>query len=520
MMINNNSFTGNYSFFRSRISGEREAVYDYDSKKRYTYQDIENRANLLANYLVEKLNVKKGDRVAFCTRNCMELIDAYYATAKTGTILVTYNYLLSNNELIEMINNEEPKILFYEEIIKEKVGKIKSDTKIRDYIVLENASEKIQDIHYEEIMNYGNKTCRELKNLDLEDIHMIIHTGGTTGTPKGAKISHKSLLCNSMSAILTFNISSSDSTFVLTPMFHTAGWSVLNLPHLHVGGRVIISKKCDPELTLKIISDEKPTTLLGVSTIFRMIINQSEFEKTDFSSLRWVISAAAPTPVDIMEKFWEKEVKFVLAYGMTESGPCNLTIQADDMEMEEIKRRYKSVGKPFYFTKVKIIDNEGKEVGVNECGELIWTGPGIFSGYWNNRRETSNTLKDGWVYTGDIAKKDEDGFYYIVGRKKNMFISGGENIFPPEIEEEIYKHPAVHEVCVMGVPDEKWGEVGKAVITLKQNKNIGLEELREFLNDKLSSIKIPKHVEFVEEIPKNSTGKVQRGVIFSLFGKV
>lgn len=517
--MNNDKWIGNYSLFRSRISPEREAVYDYDNKIRYTYSDLEKRSNLLANYMVEKLNIKKGDRVAFCTRNCIELIDAYYATAKTGAIFVTYNLLLSENELIEMINNEEPKVLFYEELIKHKIEKIKSGTKIENYIVLSNAKEKIEDIHYEGIMNYENDAYREDKNLDTEDIHMLIHTGGTTGTPKGAKISHKSVICNSISGVLTFNLSHLDSTFILTPMFHTAGWSVLNLPHLHVGGRIIISKKCDPKLTLKIINEERPTTLLGVSTIFRMMINQSEFETTDFSSLRWIISAAAPTPIDIMEKFWEKGVKFVIAYGMTESGPCNLTIQADDMNMEQIRNRYNSVGKPMYFTQVKIVDDKGNEVGANECGEIIWSGPGIFSGYWNNEKATSETLLDGWVYTGDIAKKDEDGFYYIVGRKKNMFITGGENIFPPEIEAEIYKHPSIHEVCVIGVPDRKWGEVGKAVISLKQGENIEKKELKKFLNGKIGSIKIPKYVQVIDEIPKNSAGKIQIGVISKLYGK-
>ncbi|MCT4566649.1 MAG: acyl--CoA ligase [Maledivibacter sp.] len=517
--MKNNWGVGNYSLFRSRISPEREAVYDYDNKIHYTYGDLENRANLLANYMVEKLNVKKGDRVAFCTRNCMELIDAYYATAKTGAIFVTYNLLLSENELVEMINNEEPKVLFYEELIKNKIGKIKSETKIQDYIVLSNAKGKIEDIHYEEIMNYKNNAYREEKDLDIEDIHMLIHTGGTTGIPKGAKISHESLIYNSMASVLTFNLSHLDSTFILTPMFHTAGWSVLNLPHLHVGGRIIISKMCDPKLTLKIINEQKPTTLLGVSTIFRMMINQSEFETTDFSSLRWIISAAAPTPIDIMKKFWGKGVKFVIAYGMTEAGPCNLTIQADDMNIEQIRSRYNSVGRPMYFTQVKIVDNEGNEVGVNECGEIIWSGPGIFSGYWNNEKDTSEILRDGWVYTGDIAKKDEDGFYYIVGRKKNMFITGGENIFPPEIEAEIYKHPSIHEVCVIGIPDKKWGEVGKAVITLKQGENIDTKELKEFLDGKIGSIKIPKYVQVIEEIPKNSTGKIQIGVISRLYGK-
>lgn len=347
---------------------------------------------------------------------------------------------------------------------------------------------------------------------------MLIHTGGTTGVPKGAMISHRSLLFNTMSAAMTFNLSHRDTSYVMTPMFHTAAWSVLTLPLLNVGGRIVITKNIRSDLSLEIINEEKPTVLLGVSTIFRMMINHSNFEMTDFSSLRWIISAAAPTPVDTMKRFWDKGVKFALAYGMTEAGPDNCTMQADYMSIEDIMRKYSSIGKPMYFTQVKIIDNKGNEVGTNENGELIWSGPGIFSGYWNNEEETNRTLKNGWVYTGDIAKRDEDGYYYIVGRKKNMFISGGENIYPPEIEAIIYKHPAVHEVCVIGVPDNKWGEVGKAVVAVKDDHVIDENELMEFLKDKLSSIKIPRYVQFIKEIPKNSTGKIQRHVLSNEFG--
>ncbi|SHJ80791.1 fatty-acyl-CoA synthase [Dethiosulfatibacter aminovorans DSM 17477] len=516
--MENNSWIGNYSFFRSRISPEKEAVYDYDNEIHYTYGDLENRANTLANFLVEKVHVKKGDRIGFCTRNCIELIDAYFATAKTGTILVTYNQLLSEHELEKMIINEKPKVLFYEKTFKDKVSNLKLKVQIEKYIVLAGESEKLEELHYEEILDYKNSSYIECNGLNLEDTHMIIHTGGTTGTPKGAMLSYKCLLFNAISEMVTYNLTSQDSTYVMMPLFHTGAWNVLTLPLLFVGGRIIINKSFDPQLALKVINDEKPTTLLGVSTIFRMMINQSEFEATDFSSLRWILSGAAPTPVDIMEKFWEKDLKFVLGYGMTEAGPNNLSMVPDDLGLEGIKEKYDSVGKPMFFNQVKIVDTKGKEVGVNELGEIIWKGPLTFSGYWNNKEETSNTLKDGWVYTGDIARKDNEGFYYIVGRKKNMFISGGENIYPPEVEKEIYKHPSIHEVCVIGIPHKKWGEVGKAIVSSKSGEIVEEKEIKEFLKGKIASIKIPRYVEIVDELPKNSTGKIKREVICNLYG--
>ncbi|SHJ81325.1 AMP-binding protein [Paramaledivibacter caminithermalis] len=517
--MKNCGWIGNYSYFRARISPNKEAVYDLDNDIHYTYYDLENRSNIVANYLAEKLNVTKGDRVAFITRNCVELIDAYYATSKLGAILVPYNARLSINELEQLIKNESPKILFYEEIFKDTVNELKKRVEISKYIVLLNAKEKTDDLHYEEIINYENDKMRFCSELDFEDAHLIIHTGGTTGLPKGAMISHRAMLFNSINEVITWNISHNDSAHILLPLFHTGGWNLLTLPLLHAGGRIIINKQFDPKLALKIINDEKPTFVFGAATIFRMMINLPEFETTDFSSVKWIMAGAAPTPINIMQKFWNKGIRFVLGYGMTEAGPNNLTAPAEFMDFEQIKEKYASVGKPMYFTQAKIVDNEGNEVGIDEPGELIWSGPQIFSGYWNNEEETKKTLIDGWVYTGDMAIKDKDGFFYIVGRKKNMFISGGENVFPPEIEKILYDFPEIHEVCVIGVPDEKWGEVGKAVITLKPNKKITKKEIIDRLSMKLAHYKVPKYVQFINEIPKNNVGKIVRAKILEYYGK-
>ncbi len=508
-----------YSYFRSRISMNKEAIFDYDAKQGYTYGDLERRSNLLSNYLVDKLDVKKGDRIGFCARNCIEHFDAYYATAKTGTILTTYNQLLSENELVAMINNERPKILFYEEIYKNKIERIKSQVSVETYVVVSGARERLEAVHYEDIMAYSNDKYADHTELDLEDIHMIIHTGGTTGVPKGAMISHRALLFNAVSEVLTLDLNSTDSTYLMLPLFHTAGWNVFTLPVLLTGGRVIINKCFEPKLALDIIAAEKPSVMLGVSTIFRMMINTPEFDEADFSSLKWILSGAAPTPLDIMEKFWDKGVKFAAAYGMTEAGPNNLSFTLDQLNMENIRENYESVGKPMLFNQVKVVDQAGEEVGVDVHGEIIWRGPLIFSGYWNDEIETARTLRNGWVHTGDVAKVDEDGNYCIVGRQKNMFITGGENVFPPVIEKEIYKHPKVHEVCVIGVSDAKWGEVGKAIVSTKSNAHLDREDLKRFLKDKLGSIQIPKYLQVVDELPKNSAGKLQRGIVQQLYGQ-
>lgn len=513
----NNGWIGDYLSSRSRINGKKAALFDIDNDREYTYEDLNNRANSLANYLKDELNVKKGDRIAYISRNRIELIDGYYATGKLGAIMIPYNARLSNSELEQLINKETPKVLIYEDIFEGAVSAIKDRIGVESFIPLANSQSGSYDIDYNKIMDYSDRPicCRE---LDFEDTHLIIHTGGTTGLPKGGMISHRAEFFNSMNEICTWGINYEDSAHIILPLFHTGGWNLLTLPLLHAGGKILINKQFDPGLTLKIIEKEKPTFLFGAATIFRMMSDLPEFETADLSSLKWVMAGAAPTPINIMEKFWNKGLKFILGYGMTEAGPNNLSCAVQFMTDDEMKSKYASVGRPMYTTLVKIVDENKNEVAVNEIGELIWSGPQIFSGYWDNEEETKKTLVDGWVYSGDMARVDSEGYYYIVGRSKNMFISGGENIFPPEIEGALYSIPEINEVCVFGVPDEKWGEVGKAVISLKPNMKISKEQIINALKEKLASYKIPKYFKVVDEIPKNSVGKIVVSKIIEAYG--
>jgi fatty-acyl-CoA synthase len=515
----NTGWVGDYSYFRARISPNKEAIYDLDNSKAYTYQDLDDRGNIFANYMKEIFEIERGDRIAFISRNSIELFDAYYGTAKIGAILVPYNARLSVEELKQLIINENPKVLFYEEIFSELILELKKYTKVKNYVVLSGSERPTEDIKYESILKYGNKTKIYDKNIEFEDTHMIIHTGGTTGLPKGGMISHRAMFFNAMNEIVTWGISHTDSAHILLPLFHTGGWNLLTLPILHAGGRIMINKQFDPKGSLDIINSEKPTFVFGAATIFRMMVDLPEFETTDFSSVKWIMAGAAPTPKNIMERFWNKGIRFVLGYGMTEAGPNNLTAPAENMSFEQVKEKYGSVGKPMYLTQVKVVDDDGNEVPTGSSGELVWSGPQIFSGYWGNEEETRKTLVDGWIYTGDMAMVDEDGFYYIVGRKKNMYISGGENVFPPEVEKKIYEIEEIHEVCVIGVSDEKWGEVGKAIISLKPGKTISKEEILDKLKGKLAKYKIPRYIEIVDEIPKNSVGKVVRADIMKKYGK-
>ncbi|MDR1376252.1 MAG: AMP-binding protein [Synergistaceae bacterium] len=512
---------GNYSHFRARIHADSLAVVDIDTGERYTYGDLEDRANRLASFLRDRFGVAKGDRVAFLSRNRVEIIDAYYATGKLGAILVPYNARLSVKELGQLARSETPKILFFEDIYAETAGHLKQEGLLEHFVVMRDDKAAAQAYPcYDELLSSAGNTPVCCDELDLEDIHLIIHTGGTTGLPKGGLLSHRCLLFNSFNEICTWGMNHSDRALLLLPLFHTGGWNLLTLPLLHVGGRLYLSRQYDPKKTIEVVEKEKITFLFGAATIFRMMMERPEFAAADFGSLIWAMAGAAPTPINIMKAFWDKGVKCVLGYGMTEAGPNNLSMPAQFYDWPLIEEKYASVGKPMYLTMLKLVDDDGNEIVTPHTpGELFWSGPQIFSGYWGNPQETEKTLADGWVQTGDMAVFDEDGFYYIVGRKKNMFISGGENVFPPEIETALYDIEAVRECCVFGVPDEKWGEAGKAVVALKPGMKLTKEEILSALNEKLARYKVPRYVTSVEDVPKNNVGKIVVAKIVEAYGK-
>lgn len=513
-----NGWIGNYSYFRARLNPESTAVQDLDTGAEYTYGELDRRANRLAHLLKEQYGVEKGDRVAFLSRNRVELLDAYYATGKLGAILVPYNARLSVKELGQLMGSEKPKVLFYEEVFKAAAASLIGNCPVEHFVVLGKDGCPGHP-SYDDLLPGCSSEFLACDSLQLGDIHLIIHTGGTTGLPKGGLVSHRSELFNSFNEICTWGLNHEDSAVILLPLFHTGGWNLLTLPLLHVGGKIFLSRVYDPVQSLQVIERERTTCLFGAATIFRMMVEQPEFEKANLSSLKWIMAGAAPTPLNIMEIFWKKGIKFVLGYGMTEAGPNNLSTPAQFVPQQVVEKKYASVGKPMYLTMVKLIDDDGGEVTeTNVPGELLWSGPQIFSGYWENPKETGDTLIDGWVHTGDMATRDEDGFYYIVGRKKNMFISGGENVFPPEVESALYDLDAVRECCVFGVPDAKWGEVGKAVVSLKPGKSITKAEILAFLKGKLAHYKVPKYITFVDDVPKNNVGKIVVKQVTDLYG--
>ncbi|MBN2157231.1 MAG: long-chain fatty acid--CoA ligase [Candidatus Lokiarchaeota archaeon] len=496
-------WVGNWSARRAKLTPNREAIVDNIEKKRYTFQQIDDRANQLAQVLIDN-GIKIGDRVAILAKNSIDCIDLYFALSKIGAILVPLNVRLSVLELEFLIQKTKPKLLLYGKDMLEKTTELKKKSLVNIYYAT-GVDELDGDPSIRQLFQDKEPVPSNRSALNLEDPSIIMFTGGTTGLPKGAILSHRLIFWNSVNTIISWGLNPEDVQPLLFPLFHTGGWNVLLLPFFHLGAKTILMGDFDPLDTLKIIEEEKCTIVITVPTVFLVMANLPQFKNTNFDSVKIFISGGAPCPVAIMEKYWARKKLLKMGYGLTEVGPNNFYLPES-----EIKRKPTSVGFPVFHCDMRVVDTEtNDEIPQGNVGELLLKGPHIFSGYWEEPEETKKTIgPDGWVHTGDLVKIDDEGFYYIVGRKKEMYISGGENIFPVEIEEILYKHPAIDLAAVIGVPDEKWGEVGKVFFTLKPNKQVSIEEVKEYLVKRLAKYKIPKYFEIRDVLPTSAAGKI------------
>jgi fatty-acyl-CoA synthase len=494
---------GDWAERRATLTPNREALFDNIEKNLYTFNDLNLRANRLARVLLNE-GISKGDRVAMFSTNRIECVDLFLATGKIGAILVPFNVRLSIRELEYLIKKTSPSIFFYEPRLEEKALEVKEMNLIKKNAVMGNIS-ILDDDTTQKMTEKVSSSKVERPTINFEDPHLILFTGGTTGLPKGAVIPHRLIFWNSVNTILSWSLTSEDVQPLLFPLFHTGGWNVLFVPFYHLGAKTILMGDFDPEETIRVIEREKSTIVIGVPTMFHAMANSPLFKETNFNSVKLFISGGAPCPVAIMERYWTKNKPFKMGYGLTEVGPNNFYLPEKD-----IKKRPTSVGLPVFHCDMRIIDiKTNHDVKKGDVGELLLKGPHIFSGYWEEPEETRKTIeRDGWVHTGDLATQDEDGFYYIVGRRKEMYISGGENIYPVEIEELLFKHPAIDLAAVIGVPDEKWGEVGKAFLTLKPGQSLKPEEIRNYLAAKLAKYKVPKYFEIKDSLPLSATGKI------------
>jgi fatty-acyl-CoA synthase len=357
---------------------------------------------------------------------------------------------------------------------------------------------------YEPTLRSGAPDPVSTEAVEAEDIVALIFTGGTTGTPKGAQISHRQIAWNTLNTTI-HDILPGDTTVNVFPMFHVGGLLVYTVPLMIMGGTVVLVRRFDPALVLSLIEEYHADFFAGVPTMYQMLTQAPNWHDADLSSLRFCTSGGAPLPITLVEQFGaEKGVRFKQGFGMTEFGPGIFALSPEDAI-----RKAGSIGRPNFFVDARIVDEDNQPLGPGEVGELVLKGPSFCSGYFNLPDAMDDVVDaGGWFHTGDMAKHDEEWYFFIVDRKKDMFISGGENVYPAEIEQTLYRHPAVHQCAVIGVPDAKWGEIGKACVVLKPDAAATAEDFIAFLRENLAGYKVPKSVEILDSLPISAAGKI------------
>ena len=474
---------------RARLHPEKIAIVDAESKEQWTYSQLNQRSMRAARWLV-KNGINKGDRVALLSPNSIGYFDLLFACAKIGAIFVPMNWRLSSSELAYILQDCSPKLIGYHSSLAEKINTLSLST---------TALFRMDE---EEYLFHRNPSMEEVEITDVEPL-AIIYTGGTTGKPKGVVLSHQSIIWNGMNTILSWNLTSDDVTVNVMPMFHTGGLNALAIPILMIGGKVVLVKEYQPEEMIQLLVDYQCSIVLFVPTMYHMMIHTPLFNKQIFPNHIIFLSGAAPCPLEIYDAFQRKGLFFKEGYGLSEAGPNNFY-----MDVRHVSEKMGSVGKPMMFNRVKIVQEDGNEAPIDGVGELLIQGKHLFHSYWKNQKATNETLINNWLYTGDLARKDKEGFYYIVGRKKDMIISGGENVYPLEVEQCISNIPQVKEVAVIGTPDPRWGEKVIAYIVLKDKLSIG--EIQQYCKVKIAHYKVPKEIIIIEELPKTFVGKIDK----------
>ncbi|MCA1801693.1 MAG: long-chain fatty acid--CoA ligase [Rhodothermaceae bacterium] len=474
------------------------ALTDDATGRNFTYQDLDILASRTAGYLQQQFGINPGDRVAVLSTNEPDYIPLFYALQRAGAIMVPLSFRLSSRELAFQLADSSPSLLISQMQFSEIVSGIPEDSKPPAHLNFDGENSLSSLMHNENLAASFTPTAP-----DMDTPCMILYTSGTTGRPKGALITHGMLFWNSVNTGLRLNLVQQDVTLTFAPFFHTGGWNVLTTPFHHRGARVILLRKFDPARILHLCESEGVSILFGVPTMMDMLSREPEFAGKDLQNIRYAIVGGEPMPLELIRTWHKKGVPIRQGYGLTEFGPNVFSLNEEDAE-----RKIGSIGFPNFYIETRVANDDGTECGVDEPGELLLKGPACMSGYWNNDMATAETIRNGWLHTGDIVRRDAEGYFYVVGRKKDMFISGAENVYPAEIEHFLRTHPLIREVAVIGVPDSKWGEVGRAFIVAEPGEKLTSEDIRDFCEGNLARYKIPKHFTFLNELPKSDSGKI------------
>ncbi len=503
-----------WSAYWAKRTPNATAIVEPHTGRRWTYRELDRRANRCAHALATRCKVGRGDRVAMLSHNRGDHFEVLFACAKIGALFAPLNWRLAPAELDVVLADADAKVLFYDHEMAPTVARLKAS--LPSPIAFDEP-EAGGDV-YEALIGAASDGAAGDATITLEDPLMLCYTSGTTGRPKGALLSHRQLLFNSLSTQMALGLYNTDSTLVFMPMFHTGGLNCLATPLLHHGGKVVVMPTFDAERAIAISAAERITLQMGVPTIFQMLYDQPSFKTADLSATRNAICGGAPCPLPLITAYQERGILFRQGYGLTEVGPNCFSLVAEDAF-----KKAGSIGWPNFYLRARIVDDEGRDVPDGDPGELILGGPMVTLGYFRNADATGAAFKGDpgrpWFHTGDLARRDSEGYHYIVDRKKDMFISGGENVYPAEVELALAQIAGVHQVCVLGVPDPRWGEVGRAVVVRAAGSStLDAADVLRGLDGRLARYKIPKSVVFSESLPRNASGKILRDEVKRRFG--
>lgn len=455
-------------------------------EERITYAELAARTAAVAAGL-RRLGVRRGDRVGYLGPNHPAYLETLFATAALGAVFVPVNTRLAAPEVEFVLSDAGVSVLVH---AGDRAG---TGPVVREHLVLGGS--------YEELREAGSGQLPD-EPVGLDDPCLIMYTSGSTGRPKGAVLSHGNLTWNCVNVLVESDLAGDEVVLVAAPLFHAAALGMSCLPALLKGGACVLVESFDPAETLELIARHRVTTLFGVPAMYEAVAAQPAWETADLSSVRTLLCGGSPVPSPTIRRYLDRGLVFVQGYGMTEAAPGVLLL-----DREAVRTKAGSAGVPSFFTDVRLAALEGEPDG---RGEILVRGPNVMLGYWNRPEATETALAGGWLHSGDVATVDGDGCYTIVDRLKELIISGGENVYPAEVEAALCEHPDVELCAVVGVPDEKWGEVPHAVVVARPGAEVTEDGLRGFARTRLAGYKVPRRVEFWPELPRTGSGKVRK----------
>ncbi|MCP9234976.1 class I adenylate-forming enzyme family protein [Lewinella sp. JB7] len=482
----------------ARYTPDRIAVSD--GQESLSYAELHRSGRQLARLLADR-GLRKGDRIAVIAENDLSYVLLFVAAQKAGFVLVPINYRLSGREVNSILADADPALIVYQESYHHLLPVARADVPTVGRYELRQLGEAGEG---------GDTEWTPPESPTATDPIFILYTSGTTGLPKGVLYTHRMLFWNSENTVLSLGIGPATRTLNVMPPFHTGGWNVLTTPLLHRGGYTRLLRRFDAAEVLRLFATERATVFMAVPTMVRLLADDPAFASADLSHLRYLVVGGEPLAPTLIERWHDRGVPIRQGFGMTEVGPNLFSLHEDDA-----LDRKGSIGRPNFYVRTRVVGDDGTDCRPGEAGELWLRGPMTTPGYWRNSAATEKVFDGGWFRTGDVVRRDAEDYFYVVGRIKEMYISGGENVYPAEVERYLETHPAVAEAVVVGVTDPCWGEVGHAYLVLVERHSTTKQEISDYCRLGLAGFKVPKRITLVDALPRNSTGKVDRRALAS-----